>query len=126
MEGGSRHQAAESLPPSVLAAIDAIQEHKGEALSVLDMRNISTFTNYLVICSGGVERHVQTIVDAVAERLAAIGVKPLHVEGYGSGRWVLIDCVDLVINVFTPETREFYQLERLWRDAPILLGQNEG
>ena len=123
MTSGARQEspAEGALPAPVQAVIEAIDEHKGADGLVLDLRPIAGFTDYLVICTGRVERHVQTIVDEIVEGLGRLDVKPLHIEGYRVGRWVLIDVVDIVVTVFTPEARGFYQLEKLWRDAPVIV-----
>ena len=82
------------------------------------LKGLATFTDAFVICSGTQRRQTQAICDAVIESLRAEGERPGHVEGYARGDWILIDLFDLVVHVFTPETREFYNLERLWGDAP--------
>ena len=120
-----RSKSPESLPADLTAAVAAIEDHKGEAPLVLDLREIASFTDYIIMCSGGSERHVQAIVDAIVETLREQGAKPLHVEGYEQANWVLVDYVDFLVNVFTRETRDFYQLERVWRDAPVLIGDRE-
>ena len=102
---------------------DAVEDLKGIDLLVLDVRDLASFTDFLVICTGSSDRHVKALVDGIKGKLRAANVKPLHTEGYEQGAWVLIDFVDYLVNVFTPETRRFYQLERVWRDAPVLLGE---
>lgn len=108
------------LPGHVRAALEALDEHKGRELVVLDMRGLSGFTDFMVIGTGGSERQVQALSDAVVEKLRQLGEKPRHVEGRNEAHWVLLDFFDLVVHVFMPETRDFYQLEKLWRDAPML------
>lgn len=105
-------------PESLRAALEAIAEHKGEDVVVLDMREVTSFTDWLVVCNGRNPRQNQAIADAVAEAVGEHDRRPNSVEGRGEGTWILADYVDFVVNVFAPETREFYQLERLWRDAP--------
>ena len=114
------------LPDDLRQAIVAVEANKGLDVLVLDLREVASFTDYLLICTGRGERHVQAIVDAIVDKLVAEKVKPLHTEGYKQGTWVLVDFVDFLVNVFTPETRDFYQLERVWRDAPVLLGEPMG
>ncbi len=109
-----------AMPPVVTAALAALDEHKAEHSVVLDMRQTASFTDYMIITGGRSERHVQALGDAVAERLRDQGVKPNHIEGRSEATWVLLDYIDLIVHVFTPATRDFYQLERLWRDAPLL------
>ena len=102
---------------------DAVEDLKGIDLLVLNVRGLASFTDFLVICSGSSDRHVKAIVDGIKVKLRAANVTPLHTEGYEEGAWAWIDFVDCLDNVFTPETRRFYQLERVWRDAPVLLGE---
>lgn len=122
-EGVSPTPDIGEAPEGVNFALEAINELKGEALLVIDVRDVASFTDYIVLCNGRSDRHVQAVVDAVVERLAADDIKPLHTEGYEQASWVLIDFVDFLVNVFTPEMRDFYQLERVWRDAPALVGE---
>lgn len=102
----------------VREAVVAAEDRKALDLKVLHLQKISDFTDYFMICSGTSERQVQAIADAVQERLRASRVRPLHVEGYNRGQWVLIDYGDLVVHVFQEEPRRHYALERLWGDAP--------
>lgn len=102
----------------VREAVAAADDRKAVDLKVLHLQKVSDFTDYFIICSGTSERQVQAIADAVQEKLRAARVRPLHVEGYNRGQWVLIDYGDLVIHVFQEEPRRFYALERLWGDAP--------
>lgn len=114
------------LPEEIRVAVDAIEEHKGRDLLVLDLHGLASFADIMVICSGRNERQVQAVADAVVEQLEKRSVEPLHTEGYEQGNWVLIDYVDFLINVFIAETRDYYQLERIWRDAPVLVGERSG
>ena len=84
---------------------------------ILDLRHTSAFTDFFVLCTGQNARQVKAIVDAVEEALKALGQRPVAVEGYGDSEWVLVDYFDFVVHVFTPESREFYALERLWGSA---------
>ena len=93
---------------------------KAENILVLDVQKVSSVTDFFVIASGTSDAHVRGIAEHVMERLGRRGHRTHHVEGLG-GRWVLLDFVDFVIHLFHPETRAFYQLERLWGDAPELL-----
>jgi ribosome-associated protein len=87
---------------------------------VLDVRKVTDFADFFVICTGAVNVHVQAIADHIERGLRGLGYKPLHTEGAESQRWVLLDYVDIVIHVFQPEARGYYSLERLWGDAPRL------
>jgi ribosome-associated protein len=96
------------------AAIDK----KAENVKVLDLTDLSGFTDYFVICSGVSDRQVQAISDSVALAMEKSGAEPLSSEGYTQGRWVLMDFGDVVIHVFLDALREYYDLESLWVDAP--------
>ena len=85
---------------------------------VLDLRGLTDMTDAFVIASGTSDTHVRAIAEHVLETLRLRGARAHHVEGLSAGRWVLLDFVDFVVHVFHPVPREFYQLERLWGDAP--------
>jgi ribosome-associated protein len=119
-------ESSEEIPESLAIVLAAIEDRKGEAPLILDLRELASFTDYVIICSGGSERHVQAIADAIAEKLLDKKQKALHTEGYEEGKWVLADYVDFIVNVFSHEARDFYQLERVWRDAPVVAGEREG
>lgn len=113
---------SQSQPPEALRlALDAIHDLKGSQLVVLDLRGLNDATDYFVIASGTSDAHVRGIAQSVMDKLNRQGHHTHHVEGLNGGRWVLLDFVDFVIHLFHPETRSFYQLERLWYDAPELL-----
>jgi len=109
-----------ALPEALGLALEAIDDLKGAQAVVLDLHGLSYATNFFVIASGTSDAHVRGIAEHVMERLGRRGHRTHQVEGLG-GRWVLLDFVDFVIHLFHPETRAFYQLERLWGDAPELL-----
>ena len=99
---------------------EAADSKKAEDIVVLDVHPFSSVADHFLICSGASDRQVRAIVDAIAEQLTQSGEKPLAVEGYQKGTWVLIDCADLIIHVFDDEMRRFYDLERLWYRAAHL------
>jgi|SRR5215467_10425237 len=99
-----------------LAARSA-SDKKARDLVALDLREVASFTDYFVICTGNNARHVQSIADAVEEDLRKQGRRPLHTEGYSAAEWILLDYGDFIMHVFNPTSRKFYDLERLWRDA---------
>jgi ribosome-associated protein len=96
----------------------AADSRKAEDIVVLDVQQLSSVADYFLICSGSSDRQVRAIADAIAEELAQHGEKPLAMEGYQKGTWVLMDCADLIVHIFDHETRRFYALERLWHRAP--------
>jgi ribosome-associated protein len=109
------------LPEPLRLALDAIRDLKANHLVVLDLRGLNDATDFFIIASGTSDAHVRGIAESVIDKLDKRGHHTHHVEGLTSGRWVLLDFVDFVVHLFHPETRTFYQLERLWGDAPELL-----
>jgi ribosome-associated protein len=107
----------------VRGAVAAADDRKAIDLKVLHLEKVTDFTDYFLICSGTSERQVQAIADSVLERLREEKVRPLHMEGYNRGQWVLLDYGDFVVHIFQEEPRKFYALERLWGDAPDVTAQ---
>jgi ribosome-associated protein len=105
------------LPAEISRAVDAALDKKAQDVVVLDLRGTPAFTDFFVLCSGLNQRQVKAIADAVEEALRASKVRPAHVEGYDRAEWVLMDFFTFIVHVFTPQTRAFYGLERLWGDA---------
>jgi ribosome-associated protein len=103
-----------------LTAANAAAGKKAHNITLLDVSEQLVITDCFVIASAPNERQVQAIVDAVEERMAAAGSKPVRREGAREGRWVLLDFVDIVVHVQHVEERSFYGLERLWKDCPII------
>lgn len=106
-----------ALPAHIRTVVEAARSKKAVGLTVLDLRAAGAFADFFVIGSGQTGRQVKAIVDAIEEALRKDGMRPSHVEGYERAEWVLIDCFDFLIHVFTPQTRAFYGLERLWGEA---------
>jgi ribosome-associated protein len=109
--------ARQRLSGDVAKAVKAALDKKALDVVVLDLRNTPAFTDFFVLCSGLNQRQVKAIADAVEETLRAARVRPAHVEGYDRADWVLMDFFTFIVHVFTPQTRQFYSLERLWGDA---------
>ena len=95
-----------------------VADRKAMDVVVLDMRDASSITDYFLICSGGSERQVRAIADAIDEEMGRSSTASLGIEGYREGHWVLMDYGDVIAHVFSQETREYYNLERLWVNAP--------
>jgi ribosome-associated protein len=108
---------AKDLPADVAAAVESARDRKGRDLVVLDLRGLSTATDFFFIGTGTSDIHVRGMAEHIIDELKRTGVRPDHVEGLRGGRWVLIDYIDFVIHLFHPAAREFYQLEHLWGDA---------
>ena len=105
------------LPAEVARAVSAALDKKAQDVVVLDLRGTPAFTDFFVLCSGLNQRQVKAIADSVEDTLRAAKVRPSHVEGYDRADWVLLDYFNFIVHVFTPQTRAFYGLERLWGDA---------
>jgi ribosome-associated protein len=105
------------LTGDIAKAVRAALDKKAQDVVVLDLRKTPAFTDYFLLCSGHNTRQVQAIADAVEEALRAANVRPAHVEGYERAEWILMDFFTFIVHVFSPHTREFYSLERLWGDA---------
>jgi ribosome-associated protein len=106
--------------PGWLTAVRAAQNKKATDITVLDLTGITSFTDYFVICTGASSRQNQAIVDEIALQLKKAGDRPISVEGYEQGEWILSDYGDFLVHVFTAKSREYYSLERLWREAKSL------
>jgi ribosome-associated protein len=103
----------------LLMCINATLQKKAKDISVLNVKKNSTFTDYMLICSGATERQVQAISAAIQEFLKKAAIKPLGVEGAANGQWILLDYDDIVISIFQESLRAFYAIEDLW-DAPSM------
>ena len=108
------------LPNDLQRAIELAVDRKGQEMMLLDLRGVSNSTDYFLLINGTSDTHVRAIADHIIDELRKEGMKADHIEGLRTGRWVLIDFIDFVIHVFHPTAREFYQLERLWGDAPAI------
>ncbi|HPF58871.1 MAG TPA: ribosome silencing factor [Candidatus Competibacteraceae bacterium] len=94
--------------------VNALEEVKAQDIRVLDVRNKASFTDLMVVASGASTRQVKALADKVIEKCTAAGVRPLGVEGAREAEWVLVDLADIVVHVMLPQTRDFYNLEKLW------------
>src|SRR5213083_171482 len=112
-----RQRRKTPLPKSIELAVRAAEDKKAQDITVLDLRNAHGFTDYFVICSGTNSRQIRAIADAVVDALVADSQKAAHIEGYDRSEWVLVDYFDFIVHVFSPDTRAFYDLERLWGTA---------
>jgi ribosome-associated protein len=113
----TRKSSSRRFPAQVQMAIDAAQDRKAGDVVVLDLRPADGFTDFFVIATGQNIRQIQAIADSVKESLSERGIKPSHVEGGDKAGWMLLDYFDFIVHIFSPETRAFYALERLWGSA---------
>jgi len=111
------------LEPGELARelVDAIADRKGSDIIMLDVRPVSLLADYFIICTGDTERQVKAIVDEILERAGKSGLKPLQAEGTPASGWVILDYGSIIAHIFMPAQRDYYQLERLWSDAPLVV-----
>ncbi len=101
--------------------VDLVVAKLGEDVLLLDIRPVSTVSDYFVICSGTTERQVEAIRDHIVTELRAMGTRRLHLEGTGTSGWILMDFGSVIVHVFLPITRDYYQLDQLWRNAKTVL-----
>lgn len=101
----------------LISCINATLQKKAKDIIVLNLKKVSAFTDYMIICSGTSEREVQAIAESIQKYLKEAGIRPIGVEGKANAQWILLDYDDVVISVFNEPTRAFYDLENLW-DAP--------
>jgi len=102
----------------LLFFINALLEKKALNPVVLDVKEISAFADWFIICSGASDRQVRAIAAAIQENVKKVGLLPLGVEGESEGKWILLDYADVIVHVFIESIRGFYDLERLWAEAP--------
>lgn len=114
----------DSKKKALLGASAASQKKAGDIV-ILDMKSAASWTDYFLICSGETDIQIRAIADAIEQEFKKRKVKVWHVEGYEEAKWVLLDYGDVVIHVFHPDARKFYQLEKLWGDAEIIQNGNE-
>ena len=103
-----------------LAAVRAAAEKQAKDIRVLDLREITSFADYFIICSGANSRQIQAIAEEIELRLKKLGDRAHSIEGYDNAEWILLDYGDYIIHVFSQKARLYYDLERLWRDAKVV------
>lgn len=96
------------------AVVDALEDVKGFDISVLDVRNMTSLTSYMIVCSGNSNRQTKALADNVCEKLKEKGIETRGIEGEKEGEWVLVDMGDVIVHVMVPATRAYYNLEQLW------------
>ena len=108
-------------PEEMVAAVaDLAADRKALDIVQLDLRGMIGYADYFVICTGRTDRQTRAIHDGIHEGMKARGILPRRAEGVTEAKWILMDYLDVVVHVFTPETREYYRLEQLWGEAPSL------
>jgi ribosome-associated protein len=109
-----------SLPREVRLSIKASQDKKAEGICVLDLRELTSFTDYFIIMQGNSSRQNVAIYENIEQELAKEKIKPFGVEGLENAEWILLDYGSFVVHIFSKQAREYYALEKLWADAPRL------
>lgn len=101
----------------VKSAVAVLDEKMARDIQVLQIEELTTLADYFIICTGTSNTHIRTLTEHVEHALEEQGIRPHHAEGHGSGTWVLMDYLSVVVHVFTEDARKFYQLDRVWADA---------
>ncbi|MBC7363255.1 MAG: ribosome silencing factor [Candidatus Aminicenantes bacterium] len=109
-----------SLPREVRLSIKASQDKKAERICVLDLRELTSFTDYFIIMQGNSSRQNVAIYENIEQELGKEKIKPFGVEGLENAEWILLDYGSFVVHIFSKQAREYYALEKLWADAPRL------
>lgn len=104
----------------VKAAYDAIDDKLGQDIAIIKIGDVSSLCDYFVIATGSSSRQVKAIADSVEDKLTENGIEPRAKEGYETQSWILLDYGDIIVHVFDEENRGFYNLEKLWKDAPYV------
>jgi ribosome-associated protein len=107
-----------NLPAEVRLAVKAAQARKGEEIRVLDLRDVSSFTDFFVIMHGNSSRQNVALYEGIEEELKRTGFRPLSVEGKENAEWILMDYGSFLVHIFTRNSRDYYSLDKLWGDAP--------
>ncbi len=121
-----RNDGSDESRGAAVAAARAAAAKQAGGVTILDVRGLIVITDYFVICSGSTERQVRTIVEEVEKTLRGLGQRPVRREGETEARWVLLDYVDVVVHALVDEERDYYDLERLWLDAPRVNWDEQG
>ncbi len=103
------------------AAVEIIADKKAANILMLDMRDVTLLADYFILCSGTSNRQIQAISEGLLDGLKKAGSKQATVEGSAESGWVLVDFGDIIVHIFSPEQRAYYQLEELWSEAPIVV-----
>ena len=101
-------------------AVSGLEDKKGEDIKVIDISEVSPISDYFVLATGSNRNQVQAMADSVVEKMHKSGFSLKQIEGYDSGNWILMDFVDIVVHVFDRESRNFYDLERIWKDGKLV------
>tara|TARA_Y100000768_G_scaffold284273_1_gene218814 strand:- start:3527 stop:3874 length:348 start_codon:yes stop_codon:yes gene_type:complete len=113
-------------PPALIKKITSlIQDKKGYDIKIIDLKGISSLTDFFIVCSSDSDPQTRAITNHIKKELSKFKIKPFQVEGLDHMEWILMDYFDIVVHVFKKETRDFYDIERLWADAKIKIIKND-
>lgn len=98
----------------------ALYDKKGLNIIAIDVRNISTMTDFFVLADGMASTHIQALKNIAEDTLRACGSQPLHIEGQKNGDWVVLDCLNIIVHLFDPKIRDYYRVEEVWKDGNIV------
>ena len=104
----------------IKTSVEGLEDKKGEDIKVIDISKVSPISDFFVLASGSNRSQVQAMADSVVEKMHKAGFSLKQIEGYDSGNWILMDFVDIVVHVFDRESRNFYDLERIWKDGKLI------
>ena len=107
----------DSIREMALQAAELLDDKKGQRISILDVRGMCAIADYFVIASGTSDRHAKALAESVEDGLAKQGIRAKNKEGHREANWIILDYLDVVVHVFRQEQRDYYSLERIWRDA---------
>lgn len=103
-----------------LEVFKALDDRKANNIQVLDVKDLTSITDYFILATGTSTKHASSLAESVEESLSALGYEPTHKEGFNTGEWIVLDYLDVIVHVFTEETRAFYKLEKMWKDAEVI------
>lgn len=98
----------------------ALDDIKGHDIKILDVRELTSISDYFVIATGTSSKHTSSLAESVEDTLSELGFEPSHKEGHRQGEWVLMDYLDVIVHVFTEDARAFYNLEKMWQEAKVI------
>lgn len=101
-------------------AVEGLEDKKGEDIKIIDISEVSPISDYFILASGSNRSQIQAMADSVEEKMRKAGFHLKQVEGYDSANWILMDFVDIVVHIFDRESRNFYDLERIWKDGKLI------
>ena len=104
----------------IKTSVDALEDKKGEDVKIIDISEVSPIADCFILASGSNRSQVQAMADAVAEKMHKEGFDMKQIEGYDGANWILMDFVDIVVHIFDRESRNFYDLERIWKDGKVI------